>query len=79
MTSPASNTRSYAATSRAGFPATIPDIMEAQNLGAKAVNANQPVGSCPYRKDDSERGHFLALMWFRAYRARQQQLLDAPS
>lgn len=77
MTSPASSARSFTVTSRGGFPATVPDIMKAQNLGAKAVNRNEPVGACPYGDDRSERGRFLALMWFRAYRARQQQLHDS--
>jgi hypothetical protein len=61
------------------FVATVPQIMRAQNQGAKAVNDNHPVSSCPYRSDRTDRGRFLAIIWFRAYSARQQQIMTGRS
>lgn len=68
--------RSYRTTSRGGYPAPLRHIIEAQNVGANAVLENQPVSACPYLHDRSERGRFLAVMWHRGYRARQQQIAD---
>jgi hypothetical protein len=59
---------------RGQFVATVPQIMQAQNQGARAVNDNQPVSSCPYKNTRTDRSRFLAVIWFRAYLARQQQI-----
>lgn len=60
------------------FPATLREILAAQDEGAEAVNDNQPPVVCPYRSM-SEREIFLAEMWHRGYRHRQQMIRAATS
>lgn len=68
--------------SRGGYPATMADIITAQSEGAAAVHAGITPGHSPYVGDRSDRGQFLALMWFRGYTAEQQRIrrlhADAP-
>ena len=60
------------------YPATLREILAAQNEGARAVNDNQPPVVCPYR-GMSEQEVFLAEMWHRGYRHRQQIIRAATS
>lgn len=59
-------------------PATLREILAAQNAGAQAVNDNLPPVVCPHR-GTSEREIFLAEMWHRGYRHRQQLIRAATS
>lgn len=52
------------------YPATLRQILHAQQEGAQAVNDNQPPVVCPYR-GTGERDVFLAEMWHRGYRHRR--------
>lgn len=74
--SPKTPHRPYVKVSRGGYPATLPDILRAQNQGYHALMANQPASTCPY-KADSERGRFLALMWFRGWRTGRERALES--
>lgn len=61
-------------TSRAGHPAPLGEIVTAQQEGAVAVHSHITPGQNPYVADRSDAGRFLALMWFRGYRAEQDRL-----
>ncbi|WP_418345960.1 hypothetical protein [Rhodococcus pyridinivorans] len=41
--------------------------------------SNAPLSACPYLADRSERGRFLAIMWQRGWRAKQQQAARLPA
>lgn len=62
-------------TSRGGHPAPLAEIINAQQEGAVAVHDHVTPGQNPYLVDRSDSGRFLALMWFRGYRAEQHRLL----
>lgn len=51
-------------------PATVHEIIAAQNQGEQAARSRLHVSNCPYQGAD-ERTRFLALMWTRAYRQAQ--------
>lgn len=57
------------------LPATVEEVLAAQNAGREAALAGARVSECPYRPNspetgaDGERAAFLRLMWSRAYRA----------
>ena len=75
MSSPKHRVRTFQAQR---YPATLREILAAQDEGAQAVNDNQPPVVCPYRGMD-EREIFLAEMWHRGYRHRQQMIRAATS
>lgn len=52
------------------YPASLQEILDAQQQGAQAVNDNLPPVVCPYR-GTGEQEIFLAAMWHRGYRHRQ--------
>lgn len=60
------------------YPATLREILAAQDEGAHAVNDNKPPVVCPYRAMD-EKSIFLARMWHRGYRHRQDLIRAATS
>lgn len=62
--------------SRGGHPASLPDIVHAQFAGASAVHDGITPGHCPYAGDRTDRGRFLALMWFRGYSAERDRIRD---
>lgn len=61
-----------------GYPATLREIITAQEEGAQAVNDNLPPVVCPYR-GMVEKEVFLAAMWHRGYRHRQKIIRAATS
>lgn len=75
MSSPKRKTKTFQSRN---YPATLREILVAQNEGAQAVNDNQPPVTCPYR-GMSEQEVFLAEMWHRGYRHRQQLIRAANS
>ncbi|WP_137726392.1 ribosome modulation factor [Prescottella subtropica] len=70
--------RQFESTSRSGYPATMVEITKAQTEGAAALMSNQPLSACPYLRDESERGRFLAVMWQRGWRAKQAEARNLP-
>ncbi|WP_419150210.1 ribosome modulation factor [Rhodococcus pyridinivorans] len=74
-----SEQRRYEQVSRSGYPASFVDIVKAQTEGATALMSNAPLSACPYLADRSERGRFLAIMWQRGWRAKQQQAARLPA
>lgn len=75
MSSPEPTVRTFQSQN---YPATLREILAAQNEGAQAVNDNQPPVVCPYR-GTGEQEIFLAAMWHRGYRHRQQLIRAATS
>lgn len=52
-------------------PATLPEIIEAQQHAQRAAESNKHLSTCPYRPATDERTKFLQLVWARAYREAQ--------
>lgn len=49
------------------WAAPIADIVEAQDAGAAAYAAGEPVLTCPYRGRTDEAGGFLRVMWVKGW------------
>lgn len=64
---------------RRGYPVPVEKILAVQFEGGRAVDDGQPMSACPYVGDVSEKGIFLAKMWFRGYRARQDEIRASTS
>lgn len=76
---PMSSRRNPIPYQRRGYPAPVEQILQVQFEGGRAVDDGQPMSACPYVGDVSDKGIFLAKMWFRGYRARQDEIRSATS